>query len=194
MNTAIWRAAQEIVQPDDMPPESANDDFLRQFVSIEPRLHSYVRSLVIHREDTEDILQEVAIVLWRKHSEFAPGSNFTAWACRVAYHEVLHYQRRHERSRIEFNEELLRQIAADAEPLIADYDVRENALASCLGKLPEDDLGLVRQRHWQGISGRDLARQLGRSESSISRALARAYTRLLACIDRHLKAREGIPA
>lgn len=169
-------------------PEPDHDEFLRHFVAAEPKLCAYVHALVFHRADAEDILQEVAVVLWAKYPEFASGTNFTAWACRVAYHEILHYRRRHQRSRLEFNDDLLRRMADEVEPILAEQDAREHALAACLEKLPDAERALIRQRHWQGVTGRSLAQLLGRSESSVSRALGRVYTRLLACIRQSLDA------
>lgn len=174
-----------------MFPEPDHDDFLRQFVSVEAKLNAYVRALVLHREDAEDILQEVAIVLWRKYSQFTPGTSFTAWAFKVAYHEILHCRRRYQRSRLEFNEDLLRKIADEVEPVIVEQDVRERALAACLEKLQDSERALIRQRHWQGVTGRSLAQLLGRSESSVSRALGRLYVQLLACIRGSLKTQGG---
>lgn len=174
-----------------MPPEPDHEEFLRYFVSAERRLSAYVRTLVMHPGDAEDILQAVAIVLWRRFSDFTPGTNFTAWACRIAYHEVLHYRRKQHRSRLEFNEALLRQIAEEVTPLLSEQDRRENALRSCMEKLPRDEQALIQQRHWQGVTGRSLARLLGRSESSISRTLGRIYARLLDCIRMNLEAAEG---
>jgi len=174
-----------------MPPDSNHDDYLRQFVSAETKLRAYVRTLVLNRQDAEDILQEVAIVMWRKYSQFTPGTNFIAWACRVAYHEVLHNRRRHDRSRLEFNDDLLRQIADEAEATVAEQDVREYALKGCMEKLPGTDLSLLRERYWKGVSGKALAQLLGRSESFVSRALGRIYIRLLDCIHKTLQMQEN---
>lgn len=171
----------------DMLHTPDHDDFLRHFVSAEPKLNAYVRAQVMHREDAEDILQEVSIVLWRKYSQFTPGTSFTAWAFRVAHHEILHCRRKYQRSRLEFNESLLGQIAKEAESVANEQDIREAALADCLDKLPDSERFLLRQRYWQGVKGRALAQLAAHSESAVGRALRRIQARLLACIHRNLR-------
>ena len=64
--------------------QSDECDFGRLFVQHEARIYGYIRSLVVHRADAEDLLQETASMLWQKFHEFQPGSNFLAWAMSVA--------------------------------------------------------------------------------------------------------------
>jgi RNA polymerase sigma-70 factor (ECF subfamily) len=63
-----------------MPTRPTNDehDFGRLFVRYQSRIYGFIRSLVVHRDDAEDLLQETASVLWRKFGEFRPGSDFLA--------------------------------------------------------------------------------------------------------------------
>jgi hypothetical protein len=44
--------------------------FLRLFAEHEPALRTYIRSLLPSRGDASEVLQEVAVVLWRKFAEF----------------------------------------------------------------------------------------------------------------------------
>lgn len=62
-------------------------------------------------------------------------------------------------------------------------EATQDALAQCLVKLPEADQELIRQRYRGNATNRDVARDSGRSESAISRALNRIYLTLLLCIE-----------
>ena len=76
------------------PRQSDGYDFGRLFVRDEARIYGYIRSLVVHRADAEDLLQETASVLWQKFHEFQPGSNFLAWAMSIARFQVRHFRRK----------------------------------------------------------------------------------------------------
>jgi len=43
-----------------------HDHFLRLFMEHEEALRLFVRSLLFNREESREVMQEVAIVLWRK--------------------------------------------------------------------------------------------------------------------------------
>lgn len=74
-----------------MPPnqDARHDDFLRLFTVCEPALRAFVRSLVPRREDVPEVMQEVAVVLWRKFGDLADPGDFRKWAFGVARLEAL---------------------------------------------------------------------------------------------------------
>ncbi len=53
-----------------VPADKQHQNFLRAFTLHEPAIRAFVRRLVPARADADDILQEVAIVLWEKFDEF----------------------------------------------------------------------------------------------------------------------------
>ena len=83
----------------------------------QPRLHAYILSLVFDPQVAADILQDTNLILWKKAAQFTPGTNFKAWAFRVAYFEVKSHRRKAVRNRLVFNDELLdsAELAARAE-------------------------------------------------------------------------------
>ena len=62
-------------------------------------LCAYIRALVGGREDVDDILQEVNLVLWRKANEYDGRGQFLTWACKVAYMQVLATMKQRRRDR-----------------------------------------------------------------------------------------------
>jgi RNA polymerase sigma-70 factor (ECF subfamily) len=50
----------------------------------EPAVRAYVRRLVPTRADADDVMQDVAVVLWEKYGEFRDGGDFRSWAFGVA--------------------------------------------------------------------------------------------------------------
>lgn len=83
-----------------MHDKPAQEDLFRQqWVHWQPRIYAYIRTLVFNRSDAEDLLQEVAAVLWRKIDEFEPGTRFDQWAFSVARNKVLNFQKKKGRDR-----------------------------------------------------------------------------------------------
>ena len=163
---------------------------MRLFLSCEPRIFAFIRSLVFSRADADDVLQETALVLWEKFDQFEPGTRFDRWAFRIAHFQVMYHRQKKARDRLRFSDSLIEQLGDD---MLADSDQLEetqHALTHCVGQLPEPDRALIRQRYSGSTTNRDIARDSGRSESAISRALNRIYMKLLLCIEGTL-ARDG---
>ena len=57
-----------------------HDQFLRLYVEHEDALNGFVRSLVPTREDAREVMQEVAVVLWRKFEELPMIEDFRRWS------------------------------------------------------------------------------------------------------------------
>ncbi|MFO0912908.1 MAG: RNA polymerase sigma factor [Pirellulales bacterium] len=58
-------------------------EFARQFAVAYPRLWFIATSLVGNRADAEDLVQDAAVIAYRKLDSFERGSNFTAWLARI---------------------------------------------------------------------------------------------------------------
>ncbi|MGI9241870.1 MAG: sigma factor, partial [Verrucomicrobiales bacterium] len=66
------------------PPDSEDDRyeaFVRLFAHYEPDLRRFIRSLLPTATDTDEVLQQTAIVIWRKFDQYDPETNFMKWAC-----------------------------------------------------------------------------------------------------------------
>ncbi|MEM1062637.1 MAG: sigma factor, partial [Planctomycetota bacterium] len=67
--------------------------FLELLDGVYVDLHAYVRSLILNRSDSDDVLQDVCVVLWTKFDEFEFGTSFRKWALAVAYQRARAYWR-----------------------------------------------------------------------------------------------------
>ena len=72
----------------DCAPEQ-HDQFLRLFMAHEESLRVFVRSLLFSREEEREVMQEVAVVLWRKFVPDISEGEFCRWAFGVARMEVM---------------------------------------------------------------------------------------------------------
>jgi RNA polymerase sigma-70 factor (ECF subfamily) len=162
------------------------DAFVRLLGQNQRRLFLYVLGLVPNWNDAEEIIQETNLVLWREFDQFQLGTNFAAWACKVAFHQVLNWRKRKQRDRLEFSPAFLEAVAAEAVTAADALEERSQALAGCLGKLPEAHRDLLRLRYTEGLAVEDIARQLDRSVEAVYRALSRIRHTVHQCVTRSL--------
>ena len=170
-----------------MQDEQQVAELMRLFSRHQRRLLAYIQTLVPTRNDVEDIMQETGIVMLKKYSEFEPGTNFIAWAFRIAYHEVQDYyeRRRHQRLMC-FDEETLQLLSQEVTSQVPQHDSRYDALVDCLQRLPDRDRQFVLSRYETGSGVEQAANLSGRSKQAAYKALSRIRNALLQCVDQKL--------
>jgi RNA polymerase sigma-70 factor (ECF subfamily) len=168
--------------------------FLALFLQNERRFLAYILTLLPHRADAEDALQEASLVMWDKFNPEQPPDDFAAWGCRIAYFKVLDSYKKSQRSRVRFSQELLERLAETAidQAAALQLDERRDALTDCIEKLRPHDRDLLTRRFAQGATTQSAASQLGRSVDAVYKALSKIRQVLFDCINRRL-AREGQP-
>jgi RNA polymerase sigma-70 factor (ECF subfamily) len=165
---------------------TATDDFVRQMTRCQDRLYAYLRTLLPYGEAAREVLQETNVVLLRKSGELGEICNFEAWACRIAYFEVLAYRRTLARDRLLFDDELLGQLAQNASQVAGSPDRRAAALDDCLNQLPAGSRDLLTARYAEQRSVQQLAKTHGRPAPTIATKLFRIRRKLLDCVARKL--------
>src|ERR1700675_2222510 len=78
----------------------ATRDFVELMTQHQGRLYGYVLSLSGDPDAANDVLQEANIVLWKQSSQFKPGSNFKAWAFRIAHFQFMAYRQKRLRDKV----------------------------------------------------------------------------------------------
>jgi RNA polymerase sigma-70 factor (ECF subfamily) len=154
------------------------------FAAHHRRLFRYTLALLPRLHAAEDVLQETNLVLWRRFSEFRPGSDFYAWAARIAFLQVLKYRKSTRRQSFALDDGLLATLAARSVETSDYFDTAREALQKCLGKLRAEDRELILRRYMLGDSGKKVAEELGRPQNSIYKSLRRIRQGLLSCIQR----------
>ncbi len=175
----------------DTPPEvdDASETYLRTLPEKERWLAACVHSPVTRAADADDILQECKVVLWKKFSSFAPGTNFRAWARTIALHQILNYRRAEQRrpwSTLE--REFIEAVAAEIDRRSDQLDRRAEGLRACLRKLPEAHRAIVVWRYYEDCDIPAIAARSGRTEEAVYRLLSRIRVALNDCINRQLGA------
>jgi RNA polymerase sigma-70 factor (ECF subfamily) len=176
----------DCLQIDSDKPEK-DDNFISLLTGHQDVLLSFIRGSIGDLSTAKDILQEVNLILWKKSSQFKLGTNFKAWALKIAKFQILANYRDHQRSKLVFDDELLDQLALAAEQEDADWqdESRLKALELCLQKLPKEQRQLLDSRYHDGHSIKDLSVSLNSSASRLKMILLRARKNLRDCILAH---------
>jgi RNA polymerase sigma-70 factor, ECF subfamily len=164
--------------------------FVAHVIDMQRNLFAYIMTLLPNLEDANEVLQQTNLVLWSKRGEFCPGSNVQAWACRVAYYEVLAYRQRWRRERLRFDNDLIEQMAGEVVVRFADAETELQALALCTDKLSPADRKLLDFRYQDRLSALQIAAKVGRSAVAIRKSLFRIRAVLRCCVEEQLTAEE----
>jgi RNA polymerase sigma-70 factor, ECF subfamily len=162
--------------------------FICDLTDWQNRLFGYLVTLLGDVHDARDVLQETNLVMWRRVDTFTPGTDFGAWARRCAYFQAMAFLRDRKRGPSLLGEELLAQIAEEAEQnAVVDENERKLALLDCLSQLPEEHRSLIKRRYHDATPVRNMAAELGKSESAMKMMLLRIREALQTCIAGKLK-------
>lgn len=169
-------------------PEQVTEEFVRLFTRYQRRIFLFILAQVGDPTEAEDLHQQTNLVLWMKFSHFKPGTNFLAWAMKVARYEILRRRARLHSERVLFSDAFLDAVAGEVEENVDYLEARRAALAECLKKLRPRDRELIEQRYAPGTTGKALAERLGRPLNAVYQSLGRIRRALHECINRRLAA------
>jgi RNA polymerase sigma-70 factor (ECF subfamily) len=160
--------------------------FVKLFAQVHDSLLAYIFGLLPHWSDAEDVFQQTSLVLWRKFGDFREtekGTDFLAWACKVAFFEVRNFRRVASRSRLQFNDALLAQLAQDRNVEPHRVGQRRDFLIDCIAKLPDDQRALLDRAYEGDLTIRQLAEELHRSPQTLYNRLNLIRRALFECIE-----------
>ena len=170
-----------------MPDPKRYDEFVDLLQRATGQILAYINALLLNWDDAEDVFQDSCAVLWQKFDEFRPGTNFLAWALRVAQNKAMDFQKSRARRSALWKPELQLALLADVVQRDAGADEAGlDALAGCMDKLGDGDRQLIQLCYGDGVPVRQIADQMGRSPQSVHNSLRRIRLVLLECIRRLL--------
>lgn len=169
-----------------MKQSSISDEFLALISPCQGKLFGYIYSMLNNLDDTEDVLQQAVLAMWRNFEDFDRERNFLPWAMQFAKLTSLNHIRAKRRSRMVFNEELMLLVAESADAVREDVDAQafyQEALLRCVDKLSEIDRELIRLCYFEKCSISAVAERLNRAPQSVCNSLRRIRGLLYDCIE-----------
>jgi RNA polymerase sigma-70 factor, ECF subfamily len=173
-----------------MSHSDSTSQFAEQLVAIQRELYAYILTLLPWSDEASDVLQQTNLTLWRDAAKFQEGTNFRAWAYRVAYFQVLAQRRKATRDHLQFDDTFLKGLAEQAAQDAYSADDESLGLRDCLKKLSEDERELIRRRYDAGAGIKAIAAELCQSSNTVAVRLHRIRRALLDCIRQQLSERD----
>jgi RNA polymerase sigma-70 factor, ECF subfamily len=165
----------------------SESEFVLLITRHQAAIYAYILTIHPDRVAAQDILQETNLVMCRKVAEFEPGTNFKAWAFRIAWWQTMAYLKRVKRSGfVNLEPDVLELVAHEAETELTDFEDRHLALKSCLQKLPAGDASILLAHYQRGESLAEISGRLGRTRDALKQVLLRIRRILRTCIERQL--------
>ena len=167
--------------------EKLKDASFTQLVrKYQERLYWHIRRMVIVHEDTNDILQNVFIKVWRNLGEFREESNLYTWLYRIATNETLTWmeqQKRHSSVSLSGDENIF------AEKISAQKDFDpgkiEWKLQKAIQSLPERQRLVFNLRYYDEMPYDDMAELLGTSAGALKASYHHAVKKVEASLLDH---------
>jgi RNA polymerase sigma-70 factor (ECF subfamily) len=147
--------------------------------------------------EAEELTQEVYFKLWENLHRYRAGSNFMAWAWRVARNLLIdsHRRCRRERSAAWLDPEIIERLPASDDPHEqAERRQRLRLIATAMRQLPEELATLILMRDLAGLSYQEIADSLELPLGTVKSRLNRARFELATAIRRRLQIRIVPPA
>lgn len=161
--------------------------FLELLTAHERSLSLYVHGLVPRDSEAEDILQQTKLLLWKHFDDFTLGTNFIAWARKTAFHQILTHRRHKKREHLPLDEDALEALGHAVSELADDGTPRQEALRSCLSRLPVEHRQLVTLRYFEELEIDQIADRVSRTEAAVYRALSRVRLSLMQCVQKQME-------
>ena len=169
---------------------SQTDDqerFMMLWTSAQAPVANYIHAVVRNPADARDVLQETALVLFRRFSEYDNSRPFLGWALGVARLQSLGYHRDRGRSLVVFDDEVLEQFTQNWCDLTPQTSDRAIFLEGCIERLTARAKQLISLRYHEDLTAEEIAKRLGGQGSAIRVALQRIREQLHACVTQRLE-------
>src|SRR5262245_26770984 len=114
-----------------------SEQFVALWTVAQPTIMAFIRTLTPDFQQSEEVLQRVAVQLVRKFVEYDPGRPFAAWAIGFAKKEVRYYRRQRAHDKHRFGDDVVERLAVTYEKMITEADPIRAALAHCIEDLED---------------------------------------------------------
>ena len=160
-------------------PSLSNQAFKEIIKKYQVRLYWHIRKIVIDHDDTDDILQNTFIKIWKGLPSFQGDSKLYTWLYRIATNESLTFLKQKKKrffSPIEdVNQELASKIESDP---YFDGDKAQLKLQQAILTLPDKQRLVFNMRYFDEISYDEMSNILGTSAGALKASYHHAVKKI----------------
>jgi len=159
--------------------ESRNYGFNLLVRKYQQRIYWHVRKMVIDHDDSDDLVQEIFIKIWKNLDHFREDSQLYTWIYKIATNECLNFLRK-KRSRLflpihDVEGDLTKKLESSAHP---DGEEVQIKLQKALLKLPDKQRMVFNMKYFDDMKYKDMAEITGTSVGSLKASYHHAVKKL----------------
>jgi len=145
-----------------------NNAFTELVITYKERLYWHIRNIVKNHDDTDDILQNVFIKVYKNISKFKGESKLYSWMYRIATNEAITFLNQKAKKQKISSEELQEQLIhnLEADPYF-DGDEIELKLQRAIVKLPQKQQQVFNMKYFQELKYKEISKILETSEGAL---------------------------
>jgi RNA polymerase sigma-70 factor (ECF subfamily) len=177
------RSEEELLELALKGDKSAFEDALRPHLAM---LLAYSRAICGDFHAAEDVVQETALVAFRRLNRLFPEVDFATWLRGIAKRQAF-AARRQQTKAIPLLDDALELAYADAEPA---NDREHDALSNCISRLGDKVGRIVHQHYRDGMALAEVAEGLNMSVGAVKVAMHRARMQLKDCVRNYLQRKD----
>lgn len=143
----------------DLQNPKTKEEAFRELIRLyQEQLYWHIRKILLNHDDTDDVLQNTFIKVFRHIDNFKGNSKLYTWLYRIATNESLSFLNKQARenkvSLSEYNEQLLDQLPTD---VYFEGDTIQLKLQQAVASLPERQRLVFNMRYFEEMSYKDIA-------------------------------------
>lgn len=142
-------------------------------------LYWHVRAMVGSHEDTDDLLQEIFVKVWKALPSFRGDSDVFTWLWRIATNEALsHLRKARVRAALSFSRlDAEAERVSDPDPCF-DGDAAMIALRKAIAALPDKQRIVFTMRYYEELSYEQISQITGTSVGALKASYHIAYEKV----------------
>lgn len=132
------------------------------------RLYWHIRRIVLDHDDTDDVLQNTFIKVFRNIDKFKGASKLYSWMYRIATNEALSFLKAKSKKLGVGNDELQERLANNLQAdVYFEGDEIQLKLQKAIALLPEKQKLVFNMKYFEELKYREISEILGTSEGSL---------------------------
>lgn len=168
-------------------PLAAEQAFTSLVNKYSRQLYWQIRRTVRNHEESNDILQNVWIKVWKNLAGFQEESTFFTWVYRISRNETLNFiQKERKNHTVDLDDAYLEFFADRSEQNQVSAEQISKFLLLAVDSLPEKQALVFQLRYFEDLSYQEIAAQLGTSEGGLKANYHHAVQKIQEYLTRQL--------
>lgn len=132
------------------------------------RLYWHIRKIVITHENTDDVLQNTFIKIYKGIGNFKQQSSLHTWMYKIAYNEAIRFLEKYNRSRtLPLNDKENDKLTELTSDIFFDGNEAQLKLQKTLFGLPENQRFIFQMKYYDDLKFKEIASILHSNENTI---------------------------